>query len=44
MVVDRIVGTYLQDDKLLDGNYYDFKMYEILRGDYLLHINKSIKQ
>jgi hypothetical protein len=31
----RIVGTKLKDARLLDGKYYDFKMYEILRDDYL---------
>lgn len=33
----RISGIQLQDDKLIDGNYYDFKSYEIFRDDYLLH-------
>jgi len=31
----RIVGTYKQDTKLFDGQYYDWKMYEIFREDYL---------
>ena len=31
----RITGIQLQDDKLLDGNYYDYKSYEIFREDYL---------
>lgn len=31
----RIVGTKLQDSKLIDGNYYDFKLYEIFKEDYL---------
>ena len=31
----RIVGIKKKDEKLLDGNYYDFKMYEIFREDYL---------
>jgi hypothetical protein len=38
----RIVGVQFKDDKLLDGNYYDFKSYEIFRDDYLLHKNKHI--
>jgi len=36
----RVVGTYKQDDKLIDGNYYDYKMYEIMRDDYLKHKTK----
>lgn len=35
----RIVGMNVQDDKLIDGNYYDYKSYEIFRDDYLLHKN-----
>ena len=31
----RIVGIYKENDKLIDGNYYDCKMYEIMRVDYL---------
>jgi hypothetical protein len=31
----RISGIQLQDDKLIDGNYYDFKSYEIFRDDYI---------
>lgn len=31
----RIVGTKVKDDRLLDGNYYDLKLYEIFREDYL---------
>lgn len=30
----RIVGIYKEDTKLIDGNYYDLKEYEILRKDY----------
>lgn len=32
----RVVGTYQEDCKLIDGNYYDFKEYEVLRSDYIL--------
>ena len=35
----RIVGIYKQEIKLIDGEYYDEKLYEITREDYL----KSIK-
>lgn len=35
----RIVGVYKQETKLIDGEYYDEKLYEITREDYL----KSIK-
>lgn len=31
----RIVGIKMKTDKLLDGNIYDFKMYEIFREDYI---------
>lgn len=31
----RIVGTRLQECKLMDGNYYDLKLYEISKEDYL---------
>ena len=37
----RIVGTKMQSDKLLDGNIYDFKMYELFREDYME--NKPMK-
>lgn len=30
----KIVGIQKENDKLLDGNYYDCKLYEILRKDY----------
>lgn len=30
----RIVGIQKENDKLLDGNYYDCKLYEILKTDY----------
>lgn len=36
----RITGINIQDDKLLDGNYYDFKSYEIFRDEYLKHKKK----
>ena len=35
----RIVGIYKQEVKLIDGEYYDEKLYEITREDYL----KSVK-
>lgn len=31
----RIVGTKVKDCMLMDGNYYDIKLYEILKEDYL---------
>lgn len=31
----RIIGTALKADRLMDGNYYDEKSYEIFREDYL---------
>ena len=36
----RIVGIYKEDVKLFDGKYYDKKMYEIMRKDYLEAIDK----
>lgn len=33
----RIVGTKIKNSKLLDGELYDFKMYEIFREDYILN-------
>lgn len=35
----RIVGTYIQDVKCFDGEYYDRKLYEIFREDYLRSLN-----
>jgi hypothetical protein len=35
----RVVGIYLKEDKMMDGNYYDYKMYEVMREDYL-KVNK----
>jgi hypothetical protein len=31
----RIVGVQKQHSKLADGEFYDYKIYEILRDDYL---------
>lgn len=31
----RIVGIYKQDCKLLDGEYHDYKEYELFREDYI---------
>lgn len=31
----RIVGYYKEDVKLIDGKYYDSKLYEITREDYM---------
>ena len=31
----RIVGTYIKDSKLIDGEYYDVKVYEMFLEDYL---------
>jgi len=31
----RIVGVYKEDSKLMDNKFYDSKMYEIFRDDYL---------
>lgn len=31
----RIVGVRKENARLIDGKYYDFKMYEIFREDYL---------
>lgn len=33
----RIVGVRKRSTKLIDNNYYDEKLYEILREDYLQH-------
>lgn len=33
----RIIGVSLKEDKLIDGNYYDHKSYEIFRDEYLLN-------
>ena len=37
----RIIGIKKENCKLIDGNYYDIKIYEILRSDYIK--NKEIK-
>lgn len=31
----RVVGTFQKDVKLIDGEYYDFKLYELTRENYL---------
>lgn len=31
----RIVGIYEKETKLIDGEYYDVKLYEITRESYL---------
>lgn len=36
----RIVGTYKKDVKLIDGKYYDKKMYEIFAEEYFESIKK----
>jgi hypothetical protein len=36
----RIVGTKLKECKLIDGGYYDFKMYEISLEDYIKNKDK----
>lgn len=36
----RIVGKFTNDTKLIDGNLYDTKFYEVTKSDYL---NKTIK-
>ena len=38
----RIVGTYKKEYKCYDGEYYDKKIYEILREDYLKSKNKGV--
>ena len=38
----RIVGIKKEDVKLIDGKYYDIKMYEILASEYFCKINKAI--
>jgi hypothetical protein len=41
----RIVGTYKEDVKLIDGEYYDKKAYEILASEYFNAIeNKKIQE
>lgn len=37
----RIVGTYKEDVKLIDGEYYDKKLYEILSSEYFESIKKQ---
>lgn len=36
----RVVGIKKEEDKLLDGNYYDLKLYEISLKDYLQNKSK----
>lgn len=40
----RIVGMYEQEFKLIDRNYYDAKVYEILKYDYLNYKNNKYCQ
>lgn len=37
----RIVGTYKEDAKLIDGEYYDRKSYEILASEYFESIKSK---
>ena len=37
----RIVGTYKEDVKLIDGEYYDKKLYEILASEYFSTIESQ---
>lgn len=37
----RIVGIYKQHVKLIDNKYYDEKMYEIFRDDYIKYITTN---
>lgn len=37
----RIIGVRKEDVKLIDGNYYDEKLYEIFANDYFNAINKD---
>ena len=37
----RIIGTYKEDVKLIDGEYYDKKLYEILSSEYFNAINSK---
>ena len=37
----RIVGTYKEDVKLIDGEYYDKKLYEILSDEYFASIKNQ---
>lgn len=39
----RIVGYYKDDSKLHDGQYYDRKLYEIMRKDFLEVLNDKRK-
>lgn len=36
----RIVGIEYQETKLMDGEYYDVKHYEILRNNYMKAIHR----
>jgi len=38
----RIVGTYKDHCKLMDGNYYDSKLYEIFKEDYFRQIRRRL--
>lgn len=37
----RIIGTYKADVKLIDGEYYDKKSYEILADEYFATVNRK---
>jgi len=37
----RLVGIYIRDAKLIDGNWHDHKQYEIHCEDYLMNRNRS---
>lgn len=40
----RIVGTYMQHVKLIDNKYYDIKLYEIFRDDFMKTINGKVEE
>src|SRR5690348_6237285 len=37
----RIVGTYLKDSLLMDNNFYDCKVYELFKDDYVKNRRKN---
>lgn len=37
----RVVGTFSSDTRLMDGELYDIKWYEVLREDYLNYLEKK---
>lgn len=37
----KVIGTYKEETKLLDGNFYDLKVYEVFKWEYFFKFHKK---